>query len=39
MQELNTLTYETDGSVARITLDRPDSGNGITLEMPGEIAA
>ena len=25
------------GRVARITLDRPERGNGITLEMPREI--
>ena len=39
MEELNTITYETEGRVARITLDRPERGNGITLEMPAEIAA
>ena len=39
MAELSTLTYETDGRVARITLDRPERGNGITLEMPRELAA
>src|SRR5215210_430995 len=33
------MTYERDGPVARITLDRPERGNGITLEMPGELAA
>jgi enoyl-CoA hydratase len=33
------MTYERDGRVARITLDRPERGNGITLEMPAEIAA
>jgi enoyl-CoA hydratase len=32
------MTYERDGRVARITLDRPDRGNGITLEMPRELA-
>ena len=37
--ELETLTYERDGRVARITLDRPERGNGITLEMPRELAA
>jgi len=37
--ELSTLTYEVDGRVARITLDRPERGNGITLEMPRELAA
>ena len=36
--ELTTLTYERDGRVARITLDRPDRGNAITLEMPRELA-
>jgi enoyl-CoA hydratase len=39
VQELRTITYETEGRVARITLDRPEHGNGITLEMPAEIAA
>ncbi|MEM9192058.1 MAG: crotonase/enoyl-CoA hydratase family protein [Myxococcota bacterium] len=34
-----TLTYEVDGRVARITLDRPNRGNGITLTMPQELAA
>ncbi len=33
------MTYEGDGRVARITLDRPERGNGITLEMPRELAA
>ena len=37
--ELSTLIYEVDGRVARITLNRPRRGNGITLEMPREIAA
>jgi enoyl-CoA hydratase len=37
--ELSTMTYEVDGRVARITLDRPARGNGITLEMPRELAA
>jgi enoyl-CoA hydratase len=39
METLNTMTYERDGRVARITLDRPERGNGITLEMPRELAA
>src|SRR4051812_28808235 len=34
-----TLTYEADGPVGRITLDRPERGNAITLEMPRELAA
>jgi enoyl-CoA hydratase len=37
--ELSTMTYEVDGRVARITLDRPERGNGITLEMPRELAS
>jgi enoyl-CoA hydratase len=35
---LNTLTYEVTGRVARITLDRPERANAITLEMPRELA-
>jgi enoyl-CoA hydratase len=37
--ELSTLTYDANGRIARITLDRPERGNGITLEMPRELAA
>ena len=37
--ELETITYERDGRVARITLDRPERGNAITLAMPRELAA
>ena len=36
---MSTLAYEVDGRVARITLNRPERGNGITLEMPRELAA
>ncbi len=36
---METLTYEVDGRVARITLDRPERGNGITQRMPVELAA
>jgi enoyl-CoA hydratase len=32
------MTYERDGRIARITLDRPERGNGITLEMPRELS-
>ena len=39
MESLNTMTYERDGRVARMTLNRPERGNGITLEMPRELAA
>jgi len=38
-QEPTTMIYERDGRVARITLNRPERGNGITLEMPRELAA
>jgi enoyl-CoA hydratase len=34
-----TMTYERDGRVARVTLNRPERGNGITLEMPRELTA
>lgn len=33
------MTYERTGRIARITLDRPTRGNGITLEMPTEMAS
>jgi len=36
---LSTVRYEVTGRIARITLSRPERGNGITLEMPREIAA
>lgn len=39
MDTLKTLTYDVTGRIARITLNRPERGNGITLEMPAEIAA
>src|SRR4051794_41877413 len=35
---LETMAYETTGPVARITLDRPARGNGITLAMPRELS-
>ncbi len=31
------MTYEVDGSIARITLNRPERGNGITLDLPVEL--
>jgi enoyl-CoA hydratase len=37
--ELTTLRYDADGPVARITLDRPHRGNGITRRMAEELAA
>jgi len=39
MNELETVTYETGDRVARIMLNRPERGNGITPRMPAEIAA
>jgi enoyl-CoA hydratase len=33
------MTYEVTGKIARITLNRPARGNGITLAMPPELAA
>jgi enoyl-CoA hydratase len=38
IETLETLTYEVTGPIARITLNRPERGNGITLEMPRELA-
>ncbi len=38
METLNTMTYEVTGRVARITLNRPTRGNGITLDLPVELA-
>jgi enoyl-CoA hydratase len=32
------MTYEVTGPVARITLDRPERGNGITFDLPRELA-
>ncbi len=37
MDELQTLTYEVADRVARITLDRPERGNGITRRLVGEL--
>src|ERR1700754_2210271 len=36
--ELATLIYETGDRVARLTLNRPERGNGITPAMPVELA-
>lgn len=33
------MTYGVTGRVARITLNRPHRGNGISMEMPPELAA
>lgn len=37
--EFTTLAYEVDGRVARITLDRPERGNGITQQLIRELVA
>jgi len=34
-----TIVYETDGPVARLTLDRPERGNGLTAQLIAELAA
>jgi enoyl-CoA hydratase len=39
LESLRTIIYEKTGRVARITLNRPARGNGITFEMPAELAA
>ncbi len=39
LETLKTMTYEVTGRIARITLNRPARGNGITLDLPGELAA
>jgi enoyl-CoA hydratase len=36
---LSTMKLEITGRIARITLDRPARGNGITLDLPRELAA
>jgi enoyl-CoA hydratase len=36
---MQTMTYSVTGRIARITLNRPERGNGITLELPRELAA
>jgi enoyl-CoA hydratase len=38
LEAVETLIYEIDDRVARITLNRPERGNGITARMPVEIA-
>ena len=39
MDTLTSMTYEVTGKIARITLNRPARGNGITMQMPQELAA
>jgi enoyl-CoA hydratase len=39
MSDAEPVRYELDGRVARITLDRPERGNGITRRLVTELAA
>ena len=39
METLKTMTYERTERVARITLNRPKRGNGITADLPRELSA
>ena len=39
MDQLSTIAFECEGRIARITLDRPERGNGITNRMAAELAA
>jgi len=38
MDRFKTMTYEVDGRIARITLNRPERGNGITPDTPLDLA-
>ena len=37
MDALRTMTYEVTGRVARLTLNRPERGNGITFDLLREL--
>jgi enoyl-CoA hydratase len=37
MTTLETMTYDVTGRIARITLNRPERGNAITLALPREL--
>jgi enoyl-CoA hydratase len=39
MSEPTTMTYEVTGRVARVTLNRPERGNGLTPTLIAELAA
>ena len=39
MSDLQTMTYEVDNRIARITLDRPERGNGLTPRLIAELVA
>jgi enoyl-CoA hydratase len=36
---MQTITYEVDERIARITLNRPERGNGLTRALIDELAA
>jgi enoyl-CoA hydratase len=38
METLKTMTYDVENRIARITLNRPHRGNGITFDLPRELA-
>lgn len=38
MSNLKTMTYEVTDKIARITLNRPERGNGITMDLPTELS-
>jgi enoyl-CoA hydratase len=38
-EEFATLTYEVSGRIARITFNRPERGNAITMDTPTDLAA
>jgi enoyl-CoA hydratase len=38
MDALKTMTYAVENRIARITLNRPHRGNGITFDLPRELA-
>ena len=37
--EFNTLKLEMDGNIARLTLNRPERANSMTMEMGRELAS
>ncbi len=39
VESLNTMTYAKDGRIARLTLNRPERGNGIVPELVAELTA
>ena len=37
VETLKSMTYDVTGRIARITLNRPERGNGITFDLPREL--